>query len=129
MSNRIQHELTPAQVADMLDYLNPDCDHDEWKTIGMAVHAWNSGHIGKDLWQQWSMGGEKFNSNAKKAIDSSWKGFCTGRGIGIGTLVKTAMDAGYRFSKGEVHNESCPLSLAKEKAEQQKQGRPLRGDF
>lgn len=95
-------ELTPDQVADMLDCLDPDCDHDEWKTIGMAVHAWDSGHHGKNLWIQWSQGGKKYDSEAQQSINSAWKGFRSGKGIGVGTLVKMAKDNGYQFPKRDT---------------------------
>ena len=106
---REDKELTADQIADMLDRLNPDCDHDEWKQIGMAIHDWNSGQIGKDLWTQWSQGGEKYDTKAQQAINAAWKGFRSGRGIGVGTLVKMAMDNGFVFPKrnyNKTHHDS-----------------------
>lgn len=116
-------ELTADQIADMLDRLDPDCDHDEWKQIGMAIHDWNSGQIGKDLWTQWSQGGDKFSNDAKKAIDSSWKGFRSGKGIGAGTLVKKAMDNGFLFPKQKTTTDKLVPQCEKKQESSTKKGK------
>ena len=88
-------ELTRTDVMELLDYLSPDCDHDQWKQIGMALHDWSGGSTeGRSLWQQWSQGSPHFDSDAKRQIDSAWKSFKRG-GITIATVVKLAKDNGW----------------------------------
>ncbi|MEY4838196.1 MAG: hypothetical protein RLZZ475_2055 [Pseudomonadota bacterium] len=80
-------------VRRMLDYLNPDTDYHEWRSIvwGVAATGLGSAH---DVAQEWSARGEKWDP---KVFDRVWSSFDASRdnAIGFSTLVKLARAAGY----------------------------------
>ena len=75
-----------------LHFISPDCDYDQWIELGQALHT-EFGENGLGPWMQWSMAGQKFQGT--KDIESHWKSFHQGKGVGIGTLFKHAKDAGW----------------------------------
>ncbi|MCG7915933.1 MAG: DUF5906 domain-containing protein [Candidatus Thiodiazotropha weberae] len=102
------------QILDMLSHLEPDCDHDLWKQIGMALHHWSGGsENGKSLWTQWSQGGEKYNRQAQQTINASWRGFKANGGITTATLIKLAREAGWRDRTQQPTPDSPKATSAK----------------
>lgn len=81
-------------VRRMLDYLNPDSDYHEWRSIVWGVAATGLG-LAHDVAQEWSERGDKWDP---KAFDRVWSSFDADRedAIGFGTLVKLARAAGYK---------------------------------
>lgn len=75
-----------------LHFISPDCDYDQWIELGQALHT-EFGENGLGPWMQWSMAGQKFAGT--KDIETHWKSFHQGKGVGIGTLFKHAKDAGW----------------------------------
>jgi hypothetical protein len=75
-----------------LHHISPDCDYDQWIELGQALHT-EFGEAGMGPWMQWSMAGQKFAGT--KDIETHWKSFHQGKGVGIGTLFKHAKDAGW----------------------------------
>jgi hypothetical protein len=75
-----------------LHHISPDCDYDQWIEIGQALHT-EFGENGLGPWMTWSMAGQKFQGT--KDIETHWKSFHQGKGVGIGTLFKHAKDAGW----------------------------------
>ena len=75
-----------------LHHISPDCDYDQWIEIGQALHT-EFGEAGLGPWMTWSMAGAKFVGT--KDIETHWKSFHQGKGVGIGTLFKHAKDAGW----------------------------------
>jgi hypothetical protein len=81
-----------ARAANALQFISPDSDYPEWIAIGQALHTAFGGQ-GKDLWQQWSSQGSKYQGD--KDIDTHWKSFHQGKGINLGTLFHTAKQNGW----------------------------------
>jgi hypothetical protein len=79
-------------VADALEYLDPNCSNDEWVKVGMALCR---GGYSVDLFDQWSSGGgDKYKGKAD--VEKRWKSFHKGGGsIGIGTLFWMAEQRGW----------------------------------
>ena len=75
-----------------LHFISPDCEYDQWIELGQALHT-EFGENGLGPWMQWSMAGQKFQGT--KDIESHWKSFHQGKGVGIGTLFKHAKDCGW----------------------------------
>ena len=75
-----------------LHHISPDCDYDQWIELGQALHT-EFGEQGLGPWMTWSMAGNKFAGT--KDIETHWKSFHQGKGVGIGTLFKHAKDCGY----------------------------------
>lgn len=80
--------------------INPSCAHDDWLTVGMALHSIGT-HTGDldtalQLWNEWSRTSEdKYPGPA--AILTRWRSFTGDHPIGIkaGSLFKLAKDHGW----------------------------------
>ena len=92
------HEAKPAvdssEGAQVLSYLDPNCDYKTWLDIGMGCHA---AGVPFAEWDAWSAKGAKYNAAEMPAKWDSFKG----SGITWGTVVHLAKLNGYeppRFS-------------------------------
>lgn len=81
-----------ARAANALQFISPDIEYDQWIELGQALHT-AFGQQGKDLWQQWSSSGSKYQGD--KDIDTHWKSFHQGKGVTLGTLFHTAKQNGW----------------------------------
>ena len=81
-----------ARAANALQFISPDSEYPQWIELGQALHT-AFGATGKDLWQSWSSQGSKYAGD--KDIDTHWKSFHQGKGIGLGTLFHTAKQNGW----------------------------------
>ncbi len=83
---------TISDVIDALGYVRPLAhSREDWIKIGMAIKA-EFGDSGLDAWLDWSAEYKKFKPAEARTV---WRSFRKG-GIGIGTLFKAAMDAGWQ---------------------------------
>lgn len=55
-----------------LAYIPAD-DRDTWLRIGMAVHSWDSSHVGYKVWSEWSAKSSKFDGVTQKKTWDSFK--------------------------------------------------------
>lgn len=85
-----------AEAEDMLSYISPDCSYDEWIAVGMALRS-EFGDSAFQAWDNWSSKSSKYQSSK---MYNHWRSF-DDYGIGIGTLVWLAQEAGY-IKKSEV---------------------------
>jgi len=106
-------ELTLDDVAGALDRLNYDC-RDTWVQMGMAIKT-EFGEAGFDTWNAWSEMSGLYDAAAAKSV---WKSFRKG-GVGIGTLVKAAKEAGWAFNPDEL--DEAERKRRREEAEQRRQ--------
>lgn len=85
-------DVSHADIADMLRYVDADCPYDTWIRIGMAVHH-ATGGTGEAVWDAWSATGSKYDS---EVMESHWHSF--GRAanpVTLGTLVHHAEQGGW----------------------------------
>ena len=85
-------DVSHADIADMLRYVDADCPYDTWIRIGMAVHH-ATGGTGDAVWDAWSATGSKYDSDV---MESHWHSF--GRAanpVTLGTLVHHAEQGGW----------------------------------
>lgn len=87
-------DVTPAEISAMLGHISPDCDYEQWVSVGMAIHD-ATGGSGDQLWNDWSAGGKDYPGN--EVIDMKWHSFGkTANPVTFGTIKKLAEDGGYK---------------------------------
>ena len=88
-------EMSEEYVREALDCLDPDMSYADWVRVGMAL---KSGGYSLDMWEDWSRGGRKYKRGdcAKR-----WKGFKTGGGTTMATLLYMAKQSGFEPSAAE----------------------------
>ncbi len=86
-----------ARARSALAALDPDCDHDTWIHVGMALHSCGEAWA-LAVWDDWSRGGAKWKEGecAKR-----WRSF-RGEGRTMDTLWKLARTAGWKPDE-ELH--------------------------
>jgi hypothetical protein len=92
-----------------LHHISPDCDYDQWIELGQALHT-EFGEAGLGPWMTWSMAGNKFAGT--KDIETHWKSFQQGKGVGLGTLFKHAKDYGYEPPTKQTERKSAVEDFA-----------------
>jgi hypothetical protein len=92
-----------------LHHISPDCDYDQWIELGQALHT-EFGEQGLGPWMTWSMAGNKFAGT--KDIETHWKSFHQGKGVGIGTLFKHAKDCGWEAPTKQAERKSAVEDFA-----------------
>lgn len=87
-------DVSHQDIADMLSYINADCDHETWVRIGMAIHH-ATGGTAFAVWDEWSSQGSKYPD--QETLETRWHSF--GRSsmpVTIGTLIHYAEDNGWK---------------------------------
>jgi putative DNA primase/helicase len=93
-------QCTLDDVAKALDYLDAGCSRNDWIVVGAAIKN-EFGEGGRDAFQSWSEGSDKYD---KANFLSSWKSIkATGRSgtVTIATLFKLSIAEGYKSAKKE----------------------------
>lgn len=94
--NGVSIDVSEQDIAEMLSFINPDCDHEAWYRIGMAVHH-ATGGAGFHLWDSWSNGGTKYPG--RSALERRWHSFGkSANPVTLGTLMHYAEHAGWESS-------------------------------
>lgn len=88
--------LSVSTIRDVLSFISPNCSRDEWWEIAAALKS-ELGDDGFDLFDGWSQLDGPYNARDTR---DTWKSTRAHGGIGIGTLVKRAQDAGFVFGAG-----------------------------
>lgn len=88
-----------AETAEeMLEHISADCAYEQWRNIGFALASHFPEHEAKRLFDRWSRSGRKYDDDATRLIDDIVSRG-TG-GVGIGTLVHHAQQAGWEPDTG-----------------------------
>lgn len=87
----MKQDVTPELVAEALSFVNAD-DRETWICMGMAVHD-ALGDAGWPVWDEWSQTSPAYKAGAAR---SAWRGFRSGGGITIGSLLHAAKDCGWK---------------------------------
>ena len=86
-------DIDEHHIVNLLAFVNPDCDYNQWVSVGMAIHHCLSGG-GVELWDNWSSSGAKYCGYGK--IQKHWHSFGkTSNPVGYGTLLHYANEGGY----------------------------------
>jgi hypothetical protein len=92
-----------------LHHISPDCDYDQWIELGQALHT-EFGEFGYVPWLLWSSTGSKYQG--PKDLETHWKSFHQGKGVGIGTLFKHAKDCGWEAPTKQAERKSAVEDFA-----------------
>jgi len=111
-------ERTPIdlQTAEaMLQYVDGADDREIWISVGMALKS-ELGDPAHALWDRWSQQAANYSAPACR---SSWRGFKarSAGGYTIATLIKLAMDGGYKFTQGAKPDLAAMARKRAERAE------------
>lgn len=93
------------RALDALHAIPSDLSRAEWVPVGMAAQA---AGLDFDAFNSWSA--QAGNYSARDARDT-WRSFKPGKGIGAGTLFKTAMDHGWRMPSQKPYHR-LPIKVA-----------------
>lgn len=92
-------EVSNSSIPSLLDikaalvYVDPDCSHDDWCSIGMALHSQDINLLSE--WKSWSSGSEEKPSEKYKGeCDYKWSTFKASKAINIYKLFQIAKDQG-----------------------------------
>jgi len=91
--------LQVHELPNLLQYISPD-QRDTWVEVGMGLKS-EFGQEGYGPWNNWSQSSKSYDG---KAALSVWKSFKKG-GTGMGTVIKLALDAGWKADKTEMSAE------------------------
>lgn len=87
-----------SEIQTVLYHISPDCDREQWVSVGMALHHAGCQDKSLDtafmLWDDWSSQSETKYKGTKDLM-RSWRSFTPGNGITIGTLFHIAHQHGY----------------------------------
>ena len=88
-------DLSREEVEDLLAEIPGDQHFDDWIRTGYAVHAWDDGPLGKQVFAEWSRKNEDYEADeSERQIDYIWsEGDSNGDeqgNAGVGTLVYMA---------------------------------------
>ena len=95
----IEREITLEELRCALHFIPAD-SRETWVQVGMGIKD-HFGPDGWDAWDTWSQSGTGYNLQDAKAV---WRSFRKG-GVGIGTVVKLAMDNGWKPEQKELSAE------------------------
>lgn len=87
-------KFTVDKVNELLNYISPDCDYEDWLRVGMALHH---GGYSVSLWERWSARRGDEHRNTSNDCAQKWQGFGrkTGKLTTMGTLVNLAKAQGW----------------------------------
>ena len=86
-------DLSPEIVKEIksaLAVLDPNCSHDEWVAIGMAIHSTGADLF--DIWDEWSQDGDTYDAID---IEKAWASFGKERGRTLELLFYKAENRGW----------------------------------
>lgn len=95
----IEREITLEELRCALHFIPAD-SRETWVQVGMGIKD-HFGPDGWDAWDTWSQSGTGYSLQDAKAV---WRSFRKG-GVGIGTVVKLAMDNGWKPEQKELSAE------------------------
>lgn len=107
------------RVSSALEVLDPDCDHEMWRKVGMALHSWDASQ-GLEIWDAWSSKGSKYPG--RKGIERKWRSF-NGSGITEKTLFGFARDAGWKPAPTQRKEQRSTSTQRKEERAQKREVR------
>jgi putative DNA primase/helicase len=111
----MMRDLTIAEIDEALSFVSPDVARGDWVQIGMALKA-ELADAGFDLFDRWSQGSDKYKA---KDCKSTWRSIKASGGVGLGTLIKAAQDAGWKLRPDE-RDEADRQRYAAEMAERRR---------
>jgi hypothetical protein len=99
-------------IRSALGAISPDCDHETWFRVGMALHSTGAGEQAFAIWDGWSAGGTRPRGSGKgsvypgtEAIRRRWRSFGRRENeVRISSLYYLAQQSGWRGNFEEATN-------------------------
>lgn len=89
----MERETGSTQAAEILGYISPNVNYDDWLSVLMALNEeFQGSEQGLMLADQWSSTGDSYPGFEQ--IEYKWRSFSQGSGITFATVAKMAADAG-----------------------------------
>ena len=104
ISSSASVDFFPDDITDMLGAISAE-DRKMWLEVGMALHSVDPEMGGFELWHNWSKTARSYKSVAD--CSKVWGSFKKS-GITLATLVKHALDAGYRRPLVDMSGQFAP---------------------
>jgi len=105
---------TEQMILDALNFIPPDCDYDDWLTIGMSLSTLGDSWL--HAWDAWSGQGDKYRAGE---CGAKWKSF-RGSGVGLGSFFHVAKSHGWKFPiKAQQAIDDCQQSQPQETPEEE----------
>jgi phage/plasmid primase-like uncharacterized protein len=112
--------ITLSDAEAMLSHLSADCGHDERARLAGALYS-EFGEAAQDAWMAWAGNRSKPDLAEDR---STWRSAKQFKRVKVGTLIKQALDAGYKFPERSGEARSAPdqaaLARQREQAEQRR---------
>lgn len=89
--------LTLDTASRALSFISPH-DRETWYRMGMALKA-EFGDAAKDIWLDWSAKSDAYEPGPAAA---SWRSFKNGGKVGIGSLLKAAIEKGFVLDQADI---------------------------
>lgn len=103
-----KQEVPVHQVNRMLTVIDPDSlSYEDWVKVGMSLKS-TCGDDGLEIWDEWSRYGSRRKSGE---CQSRWKTFNEDGGVGFGTLLFMAKEAGWRPLPGDVSSSNIDAEI------------------
>lgn len=94
LGNGTSMDVSQADLAAMVNHVDPDTDHETWVRCGMALHH-ASGGTAFDIWDAWSNRGSKYPG--RQTLEKRWHSFGkSANPVTLGTLIHYAESAGWK---------------------------------
>jgi hypothetical protein len=81
---------TEVTIRKCLEHHSPNCGYDKWVKTGMIIKR-ELGDDSFEIWDDWSSKGDSYDPSI---MEAKWNSFREDGELGIGTLIKWAMEAG-----------------------------------
>lgn len=117
MNSPDRDPITLDQADQMLSYIYGVDDRETWVKMAYIL-ADEFGEEGFQIWDAWSQTGSTYNSKTARDVWKSCVRPSGGSPARIGSLIKLAMDAGFRFEKSE-RKPVDPAEVARRAAERE----------
>ncbi len=85
--------ITYERTAEALSFISPNLGRDDWAKIGMAIKSEFPSDDGLSLFDSWSQGGESYKASS---VVSTWRSIKAEGGVTIATLLKEAVNGGWK---------------------------------
>lgn len=103
-----KQDVPVHQINRMLTVIDPDgLSYEDWVKIGMGLKS-TCGDDGLEIWDEWSRHGSRRKNNE---CQSRWKSFKDDGGVGFGTLLFMAKEAGWRPLPGDVSSSNIDAEI------------------
>ena len=95
---RSESKAGKLKAAEIISHIDPDCEYDEWRNVGMGLHNEFKGDpLGLQIWDNWSATGSGYSGFTD--LEYKYKSFTGDKGITFGSVCMIAKNNGADLSE------------------------------